>query len=258
MSDKVNENELEKLRNRLSEIDTEIVALLSERLEISERIGAYKRREQLGITDAERERAVLDSAENNAPDRFNANIRSIYSRIIEESKTVQRQGQNVYLIGMPDSGKTRMGKRLLKLLNMPLIDTDKYVMQRMSMSIDEIFAALGEEAFRSMETMVLREIVLKGGMIVAAGGGMPLWGDNAKLLKNSGVTVFLDRKLESLLDQSVRNRPLLAGNVNENVRKLYEKRHDRYAAIADIIIDPDEKGAAERIAREVEELLKTR
>ena len=144
MSDRVKQTDIEKLRARLDKLDSELVKLLAERLEIAERIGAYKRTAQLGITDAEREKAVLDKAAAQAPERFELNIRSIYSAIIEESKAVQRMGLNIYLIGMPDCGKTRLGKKLMKLLEMPLVDTDKYIMRRMGMSIDEIFASMGQ------------------------------------------------------------------------------------------------------------------
>ena len=254
MSDK-NESELTELRAKLDKLDGELVKLLAERLETAERIGEYKRVYGLGITDAEREKAVLENAAAQAPERFELNIRSIYSAIIEESKAVQRMGLNIYLIGMPDCGKTRLGKKLMKLLDMPLIDTDKYIMRRMGMSIDEIFASMGEEAFRSMETMVLKELVRTGGYIVAAGGGLPLFNGNDGLMKNSGVTVFLDRSLERLYGQKTSNRPLLAGDVDANVRKLYGERHGRYAEIADITIDPDETGAAEKAARLIEGFL---
>lgn len=255
MSDKVKDNELINLREQLDKLDGELASLLVRRLETAERIGAYKREAQKKLTDAERELCVLQRAASNVPERFEANIKSIFAGIIEESKAVQRRGLNVYLIGMPDSGKTRLGKRLTKLLDMPLIDTDKYIMSRMSMSIDEIFSKLGEESFRSMETMVLKELVKTGGYIVAAGGGLPLWNGNDRLMKNSGVTVFLDRKLERLLDQTTTNRPLLAGDVNGNVRRLYAERHSGYAAIADVVIDPDESGAAERAAALIKEFI---
>lgn len=254
MSDKI--TDIEGLRQSIDETDAEISRLLERRLSLAREIGAYKRMHGLPITDTQREEAVLESRKKAAGEHASS-AEPLFRLLIEESKRVQRADLNVYLIGMPDCGKTRMGKKLARTLELPLLDTDKFIMARMGMSIDEIFASMGEEAFRQLETMVLSEAVRRGGHIVATGGGMPLWGDNGRLLQNSGVTVFLDRRLEALLGQSAQNRPLLreGGDINANITRLYNERHDKYKALADVVIDPDEVGAAEKLAESIKDYI---
>ena len=252
----MNDNELAELRDRLDGIDSELSTLFVERLGIAEKIGAYKRANGLPITDEAREERVVARFMSVSEEHKDA-LAALAGLLISESKRVQRERVNVYLIGMPDCGKTRMGKKLKELLGMPLIDTDKFIMERTGATIDQIFASMGEEAFRSIETLVLSEVVRTGGRIVAAGGGLPLANNNAELMKNSGVTVFLDRSLEKLLGQSTVNRPLLreGGDIDANIKRLYDERHDRYAGLADITIDPDIEGAAEMLAESVRSII---
>ena len=46
---------------------------------------------------------------------------------------------NIYLIGMPLSGKSSIGRMLAKQLNKPFIDLDHKVEVEYSMFVDEIF-----------------------------------------------------------------------------------------------------------------------
>lgn len=244
--------ELKELRTMLDETDAEILRLFSERMQISERIGRVKRAQSLPIEDPDREREVLGTRLKQVPDGEREGAGRLIGLLMDESKKVQRRGFNLYLIGMPDCGKTRMAKKLHAITGMPTADTDKLIMQTVGKTIDEIFETAGEEGFRQIEASVLRMVAAKGGMTVALGGGTPLYGDNAKVMKCSGITVFLDRKPEKLLGQSVVNRPLLRGatreETDERIMKQYGARHERYLACADLALDPDDEDAAERIA----------
>lgn len=65
------------------------------------------------------------------------------------------------------------------------------------------------------------------------------------------VIVFLDRKLSALHGQNTAIRPLIRGaspeEVDRNIDRLYNERHEKYAACADLTVDPDEDGAAEKV-----------
>ncbi|WP_411700268.1 shikimate kinase [Conyzicola sp.] len=78
----------------------------------------------------------------------------------------------IVLIGAPGAGKTRLGKRIAKLLDVPFIDTDKRIVAEHG-SIAALFADHGEPHFRAIE----REHVaaaLREGAVVALGGGAVL------------------------------------------------------------------------------------
>lgn len=59
-------------------------------------------------------------------------------------------GAVVVLIGAPGAGKTRTGKRLARLLDVPLVDTDKRIVEQHG-PIAEIFERHGEPYFRELE-----------------------------------------------------------------------------------------------------------
>ncbi len=238
---------IEELRKRIDIIDADIMKLYVERMGIAAEIGAYKREHGLPAEDMGREQEVIISRTGAVPDELKKGAGALMRSLMISSKIVQRRGGNLYLIGMSGSGKTRLGKRLAAILDMPLMDTDKLIMARTGMTIDAIFDTYGEEHFRKLESEVLKSVARDGGTVVAAGGGMPLYGENGRIIKNSGLTVFLNRRLERLLLQKTVNRPLIRGDgapqsVRENIIRLYNERRPLYEALADITVDPDAPG----------------
>jgi shikimate kinase len=57
---------------------------------------------------------------------------------------------------MMGSGKSTVGRLLGKSLQYPLLDTDAIIEQSTKRTVSEIFAEEGEDAFRDMETDVLK------------------------------------------------------------------------------------------------------
>ena len=59
------------------------------------------------------------------------------------------------------SGKSTVGRLLGKSLQYPLLDTDAIIEQSTKRTVSEIFAEEGEDAFRDMETDVLKVSMCK-------------------------------------------------------------------------------------------------
>ena len=78
----------------------------------------------------------------------------------------------VVLIGAPGAGKTRLGKRIGRLLDVPFIDTDKRIVAEHG-PIAEIFARHGEAHFRAIERATVAAALTEGA-VVALGGGAVL------------------------------------------------------------------------------------
>ena len=84
----------------------------------------------------------------------------------------------VILTGFMGCGKSTIGRILAEKRGQELLDTDRYIEQKQGRSISDIFATQGEEAFRDMETEVLRELIQKQEpMVIALGGGLPIGGN---------------------------------------------------------------------------------
>lgn len=241
------ENDIKAYRAKINAIDEELVKLIAKRLDVCTEIGRFKRLNSLPIDDEEREKQVLEAIRSKAT-AYPDEIVAIYNTFFEKSKLLQRKMGNLYFIGMPDCGKTRYGKWLASRLQRPFMDTDVMVMKSTGKTIDEIFDAYGEAEFRRLEKIELLRTVEQGGLVVATGGGVIKDEENIRLMKFSGKIVFLNRKIERLFHQKVKNRPLLREGPAA-IRKLYSERIHTYLKSADFVIDPDAPGAAERIAR---------
>ena len=94
--------------------------------------------------------------------------------------------ENLILCGFMGCGKTTVGRRLAALSGRELVDMDAYIEKEQGKTVREIFAALGESAFRQMETDAARALSQKNGLVIASGGGTVLNPENVRLLRQSG------------------------------------------------------------------------
>ena len=142
--------------------------------------------------------------------------------------------KNIVLIGMPACGKSTIGYWLSKKIDYPFFDTDKYLEERESRIISDIFSNEGEDYFRELETKYLKELSKKEGVIISTGGGAVKKKKNVDILKKNGIVVFLNREIDDIYKENHEKRPLLQ-DIN-NIQKLYNERIDLYRKYADIII----------------------
>lgn len=146
--------------------------------------------------------------------------------------------RHVYIIGMPGSGKSSLGRRVASNLGLPFIDTDQRIEQSVGCSTSDIFAHYGEQAFRNAETNMLIELSREQGSIVSTGGGLVLRDVNREIMRNTGVIVLLDRPLEEIMgDIKLNRRPLLAQKGLGEVERLYNERIELYSKAADATLD---------------------
>ena len=236
---------ISSLRADIDEIDGEIIKLLVERNELALQLAENKRALGLPLENAEREKEVIKRCRDDASG-FSGAISSVYAEVIKQSKRIQRRHQNLYFVGMPNCGKTRLALQVGRAMKKTYVDTDTLIMKRTGKTIDAIFDESGEASFRAIENEVLTDCAYLGGLIVATGGGILTNPDNVPILKNSGVVVFLDRSLDKLVNAKIKNRPLIRSG-EEAVKKLYYERIKQYRGASDLTVDPDEKGTVARI-----------
>ena len=152
---------------------------------------------------------------------------------------------NIVLIGFMGCGKSTVGKKLTGALGYEFSDTDAMIEDAYGKTISAMFAEEGEEYFRNAETELLRKLSAEAeGLVLATGGGMPMREENAALLREIGTVIFLEAKIETILErlQNDTGRPLADGEDREKrLRPLYEKRLPVYREAADYILDTEGK-----------------
>ena len=143
----------------------------------------------------------------------------------------------IFLIGLTGSGKTTLGKQLAAQLKVPFVDLDEYVVDKVQMTIAQIFAQKGEDYFRVIEAECLREVCKMKEAIVSTGGGAACFHDNMTVMNVSGITVFLHVPIQAiskrLWNQPHREqRPMIADKTYDQLvqflHSLLEKRIPYY------------------------------
>ena len=94
----------------------------------------------------------------------------------------------LFLVGYMGCGKSTFARKLGRRLGIGVVDTDRAVEER------DIFRYEGEERFRQLEREVLEQVIARNEeLIVATGGGLPVWSDNMERMNSAGFTVYLRR-----------------------------------------------------------------
>lgn len=150
--------------------------------------------------------------------------------------------KTIVLVGLMGAGKTSIGKRLAKNLNLEFRDSDAVIEEKMGCSIAEIFEAFGEPYFRKVEKDTIEQLLTsEKPHILATGGGAFVNPETRALIKEKGLSIWLRAELDVLVDRVSRtdHRPLLEqGNKKEILERLIEARYPAYSE-ADLVVDSD-------------------
>jgi shikimate kinase len=162
--------------------------------------------------------------------------------------------RNIFLVGMPGSGKSTLGKLLAQTLGLDFIDSDAELVTRNGVEISTIFELEGEAGFRARESALLAELAGRENLVLATGGGAVVSEANRRILREHGLIVYLRADIEMLLARTSKlnrhgklARPLLAaGDREQTLRNLLAQRAPLYIELANIIFDAT--GAEKRVA----------
>ena len=84
--------DLKELRNKINEIDEELLSLYLKRMDISKQIGQYKKEHNLPIYDSKREEELINNLLNKINNNeLKDNYKKIILLILDESKNQQEK-----------------------------------------------------------------------------------------------------------------------------------------------------------------------
>lgn len=140
----------------------------------------------------------------------------------------------IYLMGMPGCGKTTLGKKLSKALNLDFLDLDAYIEKKANMTIPEVFSRLGEKKFRELERDAVVDTTSFKNTVVACGGGAPCFYNNLEVMKTTGKTIYINVSAKELhrrlFSKGQSKRPLLKDKTEQDLlQEILEKKSSRDA-----------------------------
>ena len=158
--------------------------------------------------------------------------------------------KNLFLIGPMGAGKTTIGRRLAKELDLEFFDCDHALEERTGVRISVIFEIEGEAGFRRRESQIIDTLSAKQGIVLATGGGAVLAPGNRQALRERGWVVYLKASVDRLFARTRKdkNRPLLqTENPKQRIEQLLTERDPLYRETADLIIETDHQSPNQTI-----------
>ena len=148
-----------------------------------------------------------------------------------------------YLVGYMYSGKSTFGRRLASERGMDFLDLDHAFEERYHYTVPRFFAQFGEQAFRKLESQLLRSTANLDNMVIATGGGTPCHSGNMDFILANGTAIYLQMSIEDLVVRALRShnpRPLMRGLSESDIRtKIASQLKERevFYRRAQIVLD---------------------
>jgi len=159
----------------------------------------------------------------------------------------------VTLIGYRGCGKSTLAPLLARHLGCDWVDADVVIEQQAGCTIKEIFAREGEPGFRQRESAVLRDLLQRDPLVIAAGGGAILNPDTRRLMRAAGPVIWLQAPLETLAARiagdatTADRRPNLAGGGTAEIAQMLTFREPLYRETATLAVDTGSRSPADLI-----------
>jgi shikimate kinase len=152
--------------------------------------------------------------------------------------------RNLVLIGYRASGKTSVGRALAERLVRDFVDLDEVLVAEAGCDIAQLVAKEGWPGFRRREKELVRRYALKGGQVLAPGGGVVLDPENVALLREHGVVIWITAPAAVLRERlqadaaTAAQRPgLTGGDAALEIDQVLAEREPLYRSAAHLVVD---------------------
>jgi shikimate kinase/3-dehydroquinate synthase len=144
-------------------------------------------------------------------------------------------GRHVVLVGFMGAGKTTAAQALAESSGLPVADVDEEIVRRAGRSVEEIFAADGEGAFRALEERAALELLDSGQSRIVSLGGGALASASLREALGAHRVVWIDVDTDTAWTRAAgRGRPLARDR--GSFAALHRAREPVYAAAADLVV----------------------
>ncbi len=142
-------------------------------------------------------------------------------------------GRSIALVGLMGVGKTTIGRRLAKRIDMPFFDSDEEIEKASGRTVKGYFQSHGEDAFRAGERRVITRLLSAYPIVLGTGGGAFVPAATRKILNENSITIWLKADFKTNMERVNRKRdkrPLLdVDDPEAAMRALADARYPLYS-----------------------------
>jgi len=147
-------------------------------------------------------------------------------------KLSERLVKPIVLVGLMGVGKSTVGRRLARRLDLPFVDSDSAIEDAAGYTAAEVYERYGEKDFRDGERRLVARLIEGHVGVIATGGGAFIDPRTRELLNARAITVWLDAEVDVLTERTGRRdtRPLLRNaDPKGTLERLADERRPSYA-----------------------------
>jgi len=160
-------------------------------------------------------------------------------QLVREEERVAR-AERIALLGLRGAGKSTLGEKLARSLEVPFVELDKEVEKEAGAKLGEVFAMYGQEAYRRFERRALERVLNQHERaVIATGGSLVTDPATYQLLLERCVCIWLKASPEEHMSRVIAQgdmRPFMGrGQVQGRsaalgeIKKLLQDREKLYA-----------------------------
>lgn len=162
----------------------------------------------------------------------------------------------ILLVGLIGSGKTSVGRRLAKKLNLPFVDGDQEIERAAGLSVIDVFKCFGQEEYRAGEERIMKRLLSGAPCVLASGGGAFVAEQTRSMAKERAITIWLKADLDVLYNRTTgrKRRPFLQCSDSKIKNKLqsYIDEEYPYYSEADIMVETRNEAVENTVIRVLE------
>ena len=153
----------------------------------------------------------------------------------------------IAFVGLPGAGKSAVGRRVAQRLQLPFVDSDHLIEERIGCSIREFFDREGEARFRDLEQQAIADLAGSATGVISTGGGAVLREANREQLRAHFRVIYLRSSPEELfrrLRHDVKRPLLQVADPLGRLRELHAVRDPRYRETAHDVVETGQPSVA--------------
>jgi XRE family aerobic/anaerobic benzoate catabolism transcriptional regulator len=184
-------------------------------------------------------RRIIEMLRRLPPERL-AEVHALLNAHFAAPERAARQ-RRIALIGLRGAGKSTLGSRLARHLDVPFIELDAEIERDLGLSLSEIFALSGQSAYRRSERRALNGVLERHRrFVLAAGGSIVAEPETYEELLARCFTVWIKASPEEHMSRVIAQgdlRPISDNNeAMADLNRILAARNPLYAR-ADAVVD---------------------